>query len=224
MEALTREQVDQLAEDFAFVKKAIEKNSAILQRIDFRFSLRLVTLLSALAIFFFCGLFHLLIKHFNGFFFIPISIKAVVFCAIALVAVALGFLKNSGVLKSARIVEPGISLMRLIREYYSIRMFHHFIPLGLVFLFSCAYTISAGNSRFLIPMLSIGAGLVYNSLDTLLRLDEFLWTSYWFVVTGCIVLVFNTISPLLSLCLTLGCGLLILSAMWYMPEKKQAEA
>jgi len=53
----------------------------------------------------------------------------------------------------------------------------------------------------------------------MLRLDELLWTSYWFIVTGCIVMVFNTISPLLSLCLTLGCGLLLTSAMWYVPRK-----
>jgi hypothetical protein len=38
------------------------------------------------------------------------------------------------------------------------------------------------------------------------------------------VLVFNTISLLLSLCLTLGCGSLLLSAMWYLPQKKHLEA
>jgi hypothetical protein len=58
----------------------------------------------------------------------------------------------------------------------------------------------------------------------MLGLKEFLRTSYWFIVTGCVVFVFNTISPLLSLCLTLGCGLLLLSAMWYVPKKKRAEA
>jgi hypothetical protein len=224
MEALNREQVDRLAEDIAFVKKAIEKNSSIVQRMDFRSSLRLVTLLTALSTFFFCGLFHVLIKHFCGFSGIPLPIKAVIFCAIALAAVVIGLLKNSGVLKSARNVEPGISLVRLIREYCSIRMFHHFVPMGLVLIFSCAYAVGTGNIRFVIPLLSIGAGLVYCNLDTMLRLDEFLWASYWFIVTGCIVLVFNTISPLLSLCLTLGCGLLVLSAMWYLPQKKGTEA
>jgi hypothetical protein len=224
METLSREQVDRLAEDIAFVKKAIEKNSSILRQIDFRSSLRLVTLLSALAIFFFCGLFHVLMKHYGGFSGIPLSIKAIVFCAIVLVTVVIGLLKNSGVLKSARNVEPGVSLTRLIREYYSIGMFHHFIPTGLVLIFSCAYAVSTGNVRFVIPLLSIGVGLVYNNLDTMLRLDEFLWTSYWFIVTGCIVLVFNTISLLLSLCLTLGCGSLLLSAMWYLPQKKHLEA
>ena len=224
METLNQEQLDQLAEDITFVKKAIEKNSSILKRIDFRSSLRLMALLTALAIFFFCGLFYALDKHFGGFAEIPLSIKAIVFCAIALVTVTLAFLKNSGVLKSARTVDPGISLMRLIREYYSIKLYHHFIPMGIVFLFSCAYVVYTGNSRFVIPILSIGAGLIWNTFDTLLKLDEFLWTSYWYIVTGCIVLVFNTISPLLSLCLTLGCGLLILSAMWYMPQKKRVEA
>jgi hypothetical protein len=224
METLSREQVDRLAEDIAFVKKAIEKNSSILRQIDFRSSLRLVTILSTLAIFIFCGLFHVLMKRFGGFSGIPLSIKAIVFCAIALVAIVIGLLKNSGVLKSARNVEPGVSLTRLIREYYSIGMFHHFVPMGLVLIFSCAYAVGTGNVRSIIPIVSIGAGLLYNSLDIVLRLDEFLWTSYWLIVTGGIVLVFNPISPLLSLCLTLGCGLLILSVMWYLPQKKQAEA
>jgi hypothetical protein len=114
--------------------------------------------------------------------------------------------------------------MRLIREYYSIKLYHHFIPLGVVILFSCAYAVHTGNSRFVIPILSIGAGLIWNSFDTLLRLDGLLWTSYWYIVTGCIVLAFNTISPLLSLCLTLGCGLLLLSAIWYLPIKSRREA
>jgi hypothetical protein len=224
MGALSPEQIDRLAEDISFVKKAIEKNSSILRQIDFRSSLRLVTLLSAIAIFIFCGLFHFLMKHFNGFFGIPTSIKAVSFCAIALVAVAIGILKNSGILKSARYTDPGISLMRLIKEYYSVRMYHHFVPIGLVFLFICVYAVATGNHRFVIPIVSIGAGLMYNSLDSFLKIDELLLTSYWFIVTGCIVLVFNTISPLLGICLTLGCGMLLLSAIWYMPKKKQAEA
>jgi uncharacterized membrane protein YjjP (DUF1212 family) len=224
MADLSREHIDQLAEDIAFVKKAIEKNSSILQRIDLRSSLRLMALLTAIAIFFFCGLFHMLIKHFGGFSGIPVSIKAMIFSAIALATATLGLLKNSGVLKSARTVEPGISLMSLIREYYSIKLYHHFIPLGVVMLFSCAYAVNSGNPRFIIPILSIGAGLIWNSFDTLLRLNEFLCVSYWYIAAGCIVLVFNSISPLLSLCLTLGCGLLLLSAIWYLPRKRRTEA
>jgi hypothetical protein len=114
--------------------------------------------------------------------------------------------------------------MRLIKEYFSARMYHHFIPMGLVFLFACAYAVATGNVRFVVPIFSISAGLIYNSLDAFLRIDEILLTSYWFIVTGCIVLVFNTISPLLSLSLTVGCGMLLLSAIWYMPQKKRAEA
>jgi hypothetical protein len=223
MDALSREQVDQLAEDISYVKKAIEKNSSILQRIDFPSSLRLVSLLTALSIFFFCGLIHFMIKHFGGFSGIPTATKAVFFSAIALVFIVIGFIKNSGILKSARTANPGISISRLIKEYYSVRMYHHFIPMALVFVFACAYAVATGNIRMIIPILSISAGLIYNSLDTLLRIDEFLLTSYWLIITGCIVLVFNTISPLLALCLTLGCGMLLLSAIWYLPRKKRVE-
>jgi hypothetical protein len=225
MDTLSREQVDKLAEDISFVKKAIEKNSSILRQIDFRSSLRLVSLVSGLSVFFFCGLFHLMMKHFNGFSGIPTSLKAIAFSAIALIAIVLGFLKNTGILKSARSASPGISLARILKEYYSARMYHHFIPTGLVLIFSCIYAVYIGNSRLIIPFFSIGAGLIYNSLSTFLRIDEFLFISYWFIVTGCIVLVFNSISPLLGLCLTIGCGLLLLSAIWYvLPHKKHAEA
>jgi hypothetical protein len=220
MDAISREQVDKLAEDISFVKKAIEKNSSILRLIDFKRSLRPVVLLSALSVFFFCGLFYMLIRHFGGFAAIPSSLKAIAFCAIALDGSALGIFKNVGMLKSARAYNPEISLFRLIREYYSARMYHNFIPTGFVVAFACIYAAATGNSRFIIPLLSIGAGLLYNSFDTFLRLDEFLWTGYWLVVTGCILVVYNSVSPLLGLCLTLGGGLLLLSAIWYMPFQK----
>jgi uncharacterized membrane-anchored protein len=224
MDALSREQIDRLAEDISFVKKAIEKNTSILRQIDFRSSLRLVALVCGLSVFLFCGLFHFLMKHYNGYSGIPTSIKAALFCAIALIAIVLGVLKNTGILKSARSANPGISLAHLIKEYFSsIRLFHHFLPTGLVVLFSCTYVVSTGNPRLVIPFLSIGAGLIYNSLETFLRIDEFLTISYWLIVTGCIVLVFNSISPLLALCLTLGCGMLLLSVIWYLPHKKRVE-
>jgi hypothetical protein len=223
MDALSREQIDQLAEDISFVKKAIEKNTSILQRIDFRSSLRLVSLVSGLSVFLFCGAFHLLIKKYEAFSEIPTPIKAVLFSAIALIAMVLGVLKNTGILKSARSANPGISLSRILKEYYSTRMYHHFIPTGLVVIFSCAYAVYTGHPGLIIPFFSIGAGLIYNSLSTFLRIDEFLFISYWFILTGFIVLVFNTISPLLALCLTMGCGLLLLSAIWYLPHKKHLE-
>jgi hypothetical protein len=92
--------------------------------------------------------------------------------------------------------------------------------MALVIAFSCMYTVAIGQSRFLVPIISIGIGLIYNSYDTLLNIDEFLWISYWFIVTGCIVMVYNSISPLLGLSLTIGGGLLLLSAIWYLPQKK----
>ena len=95
--------------------------------------------------------------------------------------------------------------------------------MGVVILFSCVYAVGTGNPRLLVPILSVGIGLMYNNIDTLLRLDEVSWAGYWFIVSGCVVIVFNAISPLLSLCLTLGCGLLILAVMWYLPQKKRVE-
>jgi hypothetical protein len=224
MDAISRDQIDQLAQDISFVKKAIEKNSSILNQIDFRSSLRLTVLLSAVSIFLFCGLLHLLSRHFGGFTLIPASIKALVFCAAALDLMLLGILKNAGVLKSARTYDPGISLFRLMREYYSGRMYNHFIPTGIVLFFACIYAWKTGHACLLIPFVSIGAGLLYNTFNTFLRIDEFLILGYWFIVTGGILVVFNSISPLLELLLTLGCGMLLLSAIWYLPKKNRMEA
>ena len=225
MDSISRDQIEQLARDISYVKKAIEKNSTIMQQIDFRKSLRLVVLLFALSVFLFCGVFHVLIRRFGGFASVPATIKAIVFCAIALDGAILGICKNIGVLKSARAFDPGISLFRLMREYYSARMYHHFIPTGLVLLFACIIAAAHGSARLIVPMFSIGAGLLYNTFDAFLRLDEFLWTAYWFIVTGCIMVLFNaSVSPLVAVCLTIGCGLLFLSAMWYVPRKNRATA
>jgi hypothetical protein len=223
METLSREQMDQLAQDIALVKKAIEKNVSILHQIDYRSSIRLVCLISALSVFFFCGLFYVLLKHFHTFAAVPTTLKAIIFCAIALITIGLGILKNTRVLGSARRFEPRMSLMRLLREYYSMRLYHHFIPAGLVLVFACIWAAHTGNARYIIPMCSIGAGLLYNSFDTLLRIDEMLVTGYWLILSGCVVVVFSTISPLLSLSLTLGGGLMLLSVIWYLPQKKRAE-
>jgi hypothetical protein len=223
MDTIPREQVDQLAQDIAFVKKAIQMNSSILQKIDFRSSLRLVVLLSAVSIFLFSILFHMLSARYHGFAGIPGTTKVVIYSAIALVAIILGILKNTGLLKSARAMEPGIPLMHLVREYYSIRIYSHFIPIGLVFVFFIACAVATGHLQLIVPLFAIAAGLIYNSLDALLRIKEFLWTSYWFMITGCILFVYSATPPLLGVCITFGCGLMLLSAIWYMPRNNRVE-
>ena len=224
MEDLSREQISQIAEDISFVKRAIEKNASILNRIDFRTSLRLTILLSAVSIFLFCGVFQMLLRHFGRFAAIPTTYKVIGVCAIALDFILLGVIKNTGVLKSARSFEPGMTWFRLIREYYSARMYHQFIPTGLVMLFACVYAGVHGQSHLIIPILSIGAGLLYNTFHSWLRIDEFLAMAYWLIISGCVIIVFNPASAFLSLASTLGCGLLLLTIIWYLPQKKRTEA
>jgi hypothetical protein len=223
MDAFSREQVDRFVEDIAYVKKAIQKNTSVLQQMDFRKSLRLTILLSAIGTFFFCGLFHIVEGRFGSFAAIPIAIKATLFSAMALVFILIGLVKNSGIMKSAHSIDPGISLGRLLREYYTIRVYHNFVPLILVLFFSVGYAVTTGNLQLIIPMAAIGAGLVYNGLGTLLRVDEFFWTAYWLIVTGVIVLVYHAISPLLAISLTAGGSLLLLAVALYIPQKKQQE-
>jgi hypothetical protein len=223
METPTREQLDQLTQDISFVRKAIEKNASILNRIDFRSSLRLTILLSAISIFLFCGVFQILVRHFGSFPAIPASIKVIGVCALVLDFALLGILKNFGILKSARAFDPGISLFRLVKEYHSARMYHHFVPTGFVLLFACIFAASHGQYHLIIPMVAIGVGLLYNNFHSWLRMDEFLVMAYWFIVSGCVIILFNPVPHLLSLSCTLGCGLLLLSIIWYLPQKKRAE-
>lgn len=224
MDDISREQMERFIEDISFVKTAIQKNVSILQQLDYRPSLRFVALMSAIATFFFSGVFSLLIKNYGSYMLIPITIKTIVFCAIAFLFIVFGIMKNSGILKSARTIDPGYSLGRLIREYFTVRIYHLFLPLGLVVAFCIAYAALSGGAHYIIPILAIGAGLIYNCFGTLLRLDEMLWAGYWFLLTGAIVLIFNTIPVLLSISLTMGCGLVILSVAMYLPQKNRREA
>jgi hypothetical protein len=223
MDTFSREQVDQFIEDISFVRKAIQKNTSVLQQMDFRTSLRLTVLLSAIGTFVFCGLFHIVIGRFGGFSAIPTAIKAILFSAVALAFILIGLVKNSGIMKSARSIDPRISIMRLMREYYTIRVYHHFVPLVMVMAFSVIYAGVSGNFQMIIPLLAIGAGLVFNGLGALLRVDEFFWAGYWLLVTGAIVLVYHAISPLLALSLTGGGSLLLLAVALYLPQKKHQE-
>jgi hypothetical protein len=223
MEQFSPEQVERFAEDIAFVRRAIQKNISVLQQMDFRSSLRLTVLLAAIGTFLFCALFHFAMKHFGGYAAIPVTIKVILFSTLALVAAAIGLVKNSGIMKSARTADPSVSLSRLMREYYTIKVYHHFVPLVLVIAFGVIYASVTGAPQLVIPIAAIGVGLVCNSFGSLLRVDEFLWASYWLIVTGGIVLIFHSISPLLGISLTAGCALLLTAAALYLPQKKQQE-
>lgn len=141
----------------------------------------------------------------------------------AVAFVLLGVIKRSGLLKYGRSAKPDFSLFLLLREYYTLHLWHLFIPIGLALLFSCTYATVTGNVHFVIPIFSIGIGLLYNCIATLLRLDDFLWSGYWFLAAGCVFMVFNTVPLLLSTAIVFGFGFLLMAAIMYMPHNKRAE-
>ena len=89
---------------------------------------------------------------------------------------------------------------------------------------SLSYAVATGHVYLVIPIISMGFGLFVNCFATLLRLKEFLASGYWMIASGAIILTLPTIYPLLGICLTVGGGFLILSAVLYVPDKNRTEA
>jgi len=219
MNSLSKEELAQFAEDIAFVRKAIEKNTSIIRRINFKKSLRLVTLLGSLSIFLFCGLFWIITKKYGNIINIPNWLQIGFVLLIFIDVLILGVLKSKNILSSAKKLIPDISIMMLLKEYYTAKIYYHFIPVGLAGAIIIVLFAINGNLTLILPAISIAIGITYNNIGVLLSMNEFFIVGYWLVITGCLLLFIN-IPIVFGICLTFGLGFLILSVLWFLPDKK----
>lgn len=223
MTQITEQQVKQLFEDITYVRQAIQKNTSIIQQMDFHSSLRLLSVTSGSAILLFSGLFYLLINHFGSYCAIPQMVRYGIYTAIAIITLLLGLMKQTLVLRSARKVQPNISLFKLAKEYYSLRVYHMYVPLFLCAAFLTGYCIYGNNSHYIIPIVSLALGFYYIQFGTLLRFNEALIAGYWMIISGSVVTLYNSLSPMFSLPLTLGIGLILFGLGLYIHPEPSAE-
>lgn len=206
-------QIEKLLEDISSIKSVINKNKPLLQQVLNPAHFRLFTLLAAISIIGFCLLIYFLMQHYGNFSSIPRATKFIIFAAMAADWIFMQIMKRRTFLRTGKRIDPTFTIGRLLKEFFTYRIAHVYVPMMILIIFLSIYFIYQDVPYYIVPVLSIGVGLLYNFIGSFTEIRQYLILGYWFLITGIGVIIFNTIPAPISLSITVGCGLLIFSAL-----------
>jgi hypothetical protein len=223
MDTLNGGQIEKLLEDISSIKSVINKNKPLLQQILNPAHSRLFTLLAAISIIGFASLIFLLMQHYGSFSSIPRTTRYIIFAAMAADWVFMQILKRRTFLNTGKRIDPTFTIGRLLKEFFTYRIAHVYVPVMLLIIFLIVYFIYENIPYYIVPAVSIGVGFLYNFIGSFTEIRQYLILGYWFLITGVGVIIFNSIPAPISLSITLGCGLLIFSALGCLSARADKE-
>ena len=218
MQTINHAQVEQLLEDIASIKSVIDKNKPVLQQVlDLR-HFRLLMLLFGISVIAFSLLFFFLSAGYGGFSTIPAQLRYCLYLAMAADAVFLQIFKQRSYLKAVKAIDPRLTLGWWLKELFSHRIMHLFVPIDILIAVFSVYFSLQGIPYFIIPMLSIAMGLFLN-MCALIHIKHSLISGYWFLLTGILTMIFPMIPGPVALCITIGCGSLLVSGIGFLESR-----
>ena len=223
MDTINGGQIEKLLEDISSIKSVINKNKPLLEQILNPAHFRLFTLLAAISVIGFSMLFYFLMQHYGSFSAIPAAAKYAIYFAIGLDWILMQYLKRRIFLKTGRRIDPAFTIGRLLKEFFVYRISHIYVPVMALIIFLIFYFTYQNIPYYIVPAASIGIGFLYNFIGTFTEIRQYLIIGYWFLITGVAVIIFNTIPAPIALSLTLGCGLLIFSALGVLAPRADKE-
>ncbi|MBD3344952.1 MAG: hypothetical protein GF401_07810 [Chitinivibrionales bacterium] len=216
MTHINEKQANELLEDLALIKKAIQKNTPVLQQIALDKAFWLLSLFGGIAIILISLLFDYFIRQAGSFDALAGGTKIFLFSLIGLFIIITGTYKWIQFTRSARAVEPAITGWGLFKELHASQILISLhIPVGLLMLFLTFYSIAQGHPELSVPIISIGVGILWNAYGSLFRTKQFYVGGYWMMITGAISLLLSHVSPFINLSYSVGMGLIIFGiASW----------
>ncbi len=213
MDTINGGQIDRLLEDISSIKNVINKNKPLLQQVLNPANFRLFTLLAAISIIGFAMLIFFLMQYYGSFSSIPRITRYVIFAAMAADFVFMQILKRRIFLKTGQRIDPTFTFGRLLKEFFTDRIAHVYVPMMVLIIYLSIYFINKNVPYYIVPAGSIGVGLLYNFIGSFTEIRQYLIVGYWFLITGMGVIIFSNIPVPISISITFGCGLLIFSAL-----------
>ena len=210
MPTIDQTQVEELLEDVRLIRSVINKNRPVLQQVLNFKRFRLLMLLTGISIIGFSLLVYFLSARFGGFQAVPGLLRYAVYLGILGDTVFLQLFKQKIYLRAVREIDPALTLGWWLRELFSHRIMHLYIPMVILMIVFCVYFILCDISYYIIPMLSMAMGLTVN-MGALVGLKPSLIGGYWLLTTGILAVIFPVMPGPITLCLTLGCGSLLIS-------------
>ncbi len=218
-----REDIMRLAEDLAFIKKAVNKSGSILQYMEVSKALRLVALITGALLIIFPALFYFFILKYGGYELIPAQVKLVLYIAIGLAFVAVGALKIRNFFVRAREINEQITLIQFVEAIYTDRFLTLLIPFFLTLIILPLYFSFSGLEQLAMPLLMIFFALLCFALSILFYMQEMVLLGTWLLLTGIVFLIWLPgLAVLLQLMIGFGIGFLIMAAGSYLPRRRKA--
>ncbi len=209
MKPVGEQQVKKLLEDISEMKSVINKNKPLIQKILLPSHFRLVSLIWGFGIILYSlGIQYLIHVH-GSFHQVPSQIKTGLYISMAVSAVILSVLKQRILVHSLQKEYPRITIFKIWKEFFSYHFRHMYLPIILLTIFLSFIFIQHHQYTYIVPTISIYAGLVFNYFGSITRIKPYLIGGYWYLISGGICIYLNSIPIVISLAVTLGLGSLV---------------
>jgi hypothetical protein len=173
MDTINGGQIEKLLMDISSIKSVINKNKPLLQQVLNPAHFRLFTLLAAISVIGFAMLIYFLMQHYGSFSAIPDTARYIIFAAMAADWFFMQYLKRRIFLKTGKRIDPTFTISRLLKEFFTYRIAHVYVPVMVLIIFLIIYFIYENIPYYIVPAVSIGVGFLYNFIGSFTEIFPF---------------------------------------------------
>ena len=219
MTTISNDKIDKLLKDISSIKSTINRNKPVFQQIFSLVPFRWLMLFTSLSVIGFSLFIYFLVQNYGGFSSIPTTLKYIIYFSLAADAVILQIFKLKSYSASVKQIDPVLTLGWWFREFYSSKIAHIYISLVILLIFFCIIFIIQNVPYFIIPTISIGFALISICFGVMLQIKYSLIIGYWFLLTGMVTVIFDSIPAAIVLTISVGGGFLLMSLIGFLSSK-----
>ncbi len=223
MNTVTENNIDKLLEDISSIKTVINRNTPLLQRLLHPARLRLFFLTVGLNLIAFCLVIFFVIQHYGYFAAIPEEGRIIIWGGLLVNLFFIQVFKRRVFLSSAHKIDPKLTILGILKEFFTSQIMHVYVPIVVLMILFGFYFGHHRIPYYIIPTISIGIGLLYNCVGSILNLRQYLLFGYWTLVTGVLAILFPVAHTLIVLAVSIGGGMLLMSFSGFFSKELNAE-
>jgi hypothetical protein len=209
MDKISADQIDKLLEDISSIKSVISRNRPVLRQLLLPIHFRVISFVSGASVVILAMVYYYLLLRYGYYYGIPVWTRRFLIGVIAVIYPFTLILKRVLWVRSVQRIDKRYTFGSIVRSIYAYQFPHIWLPILGTTLFFAGFFCYMDLERYIVSTLSVGMGLLYNSIGGTTRLKQYLIVGYWLIVTGVLSVVFIEISALLFLALSPGLGLLL---------------
>ena len=203
------QQKAQMMEEIQSIKKIIYQKKPVLNTVLHPKHLKLVMLLTGISISLFSLVLYSLEQRYGSYGLLPASIKKVYTWLAALIGAALYVLFFVLWLRSLKKSGSNLTGEHFWSALFSFRVVNITLPVRVLSFILFIYFIQHKMTYYIIPVLSIEMGLLFNFFGCITETKNYIIGGYWFLITAAVIFLYPLIPGSLAVFLSVGCGSLL---------------